>query len=286
MSTRRRELLFACAAAPVSAARAAPRRLRIPHLPAAGGIAASYPALLLSQALDAAGQPATLDAHAERIPQGRALQELGHQGGGLDLMWTMTSIEREQLALPVRVPLYKGLYNWRLLLATPEVAARMRGVRTLQELRSYRLLQGRDWPDTGILQANGLNVVTSGRYEAMFEQLRLGRADAFPRSVQEIWPELERHGQGLSVVPGLGLHYPAAVYYFVRPGEPELAAAIELGLHRLRASGAFERLFQKFHGAGLARARLGSRRIVELSNPMLPPRTPLDRPELWFHPQA
>ena len=198
----------------------------------------------------------------------------------------MTSVEREQQARPVRVPIFKGLYGWRLLLATSEVAARLREVQTLNELQQFSMVQGLDWPDTGILQANGLKVVVSPSYDAMFKQLRLGRADAFPRSVEEIWWELERYGQGLAVVPNICLHYPAAVYYFVAPDEAELAAAIELGLQRLRASGAFERLFMKHHGEDLARARLGARRIIELHNPLLSPLTPLDKPELWYRPQG
>ena len=34
----------------------------------------------------------------------------------------------------------------------------------------------------------------------------------------------------------------------------------------------------------LRRARLDQRRIIELDNPLLPPQTPLQRRELWYHP--
>lgn len=244
----------------------------------------SYPALLLEQALTAAGMPVSLKPTADLIPQNRALLELGRLDGKLDVVWTMTSVERERQALPIRVPIFKGLFGWRLLLATPEVAARLRHVQTLDQLRQFSLVQGHEWPDTSILQANGLKVVISPNYDAMFKQLRLGRADAFPRSVEEIWWEAERYGQGLVIVPNLCLHYPAAVYYFVAPEEVELAAAIERGLQLLRASGAFDRLFQLHHGADLARAQLGSRRVIELRNPLLPPQTPVNSAELWYRP--
>ncbi|MBI3350151.1 MAG: transporter substrate-binding domain-containing protein [Burkholderiales bacterium] len=285
MSLRRRDLLLSSAALPLAAARAAPRRLRIPHVSAKAELERSYAALLLEQALAAAGMAVTLEPTPELIPQNRALQELGRRAR-LDVVWTMTSVEREQQARPVRVPLFKGLFGWRLLLASAEAAARLGDVQSLQELRQFSLVQGLEWPDTAILQGNGLNVVVSPSYDAMFKQLRLGRVDAFPRSVEEVWWELERYGQGLVVVPKLCLHYPAAVYYFVAPDEGELAAAIELGLQRLRASGAFDRLFLTHHGDDLARARLGSRRVIELHNPLLPPQTPLDKPELWYRPQG
>ncbi|MFG6442081.1 hypothetical protein [Roseateles sp. LKC17W] len=280
---RRRDLMLAAAAAPLAAARGAPLRLRIPRVSAKASSGQSYPAVLLAQALAAASMPATLEPTADYIPQQRALLELGADSR-LDVVWTMTSVERERQARPIRIPIFKGLFGWRLLLALPEQAARLSAVRTLAELRQFSMLQGLEWPDAGVLQANSLNVVTSPSHDVMFRQLRLGRADAFPRSVEEIWWELDRYGQGLVVVPQLCLRYPAAVYYFVAPEATELAAALELGLQRLRATGVFDQLFAQHHGADLARARLGERRIIELSNPQLPPQTPLDKPELWYRP--
>lgn len=265
-------------------AQARPRTLRIPHVSARADTKSNYPAQLLDQALAAAGVPVTLEPTSELIPQNRALRQLGRRGGQLDVLWTMTSIEREQQALPVRIPIFKGLYGWRLLLAAPEVAARMRHVQNPAGLQQFSLVQGLDWPDTGILQANGFKVIVSPLYEAMFKQLRLGRADGFPRSVEEVWWELERYGQGLTVVPDICLHYPSPIYYFVAPDDGDLAAAIYLGLQRLRASGDFDRLFLKHHGADLARAKLASRRVIELRNPLMPPETPLDKSELWYKP--
>lgn len=283
MPTRRRDLLLASAGLPLAAAHGAPRRLRIPHVSPKAEMERSYPAVLLEQALAAAGMAVMLAPTSELIPQNRALQELGRHRR-LDVLWTMTSVEREQQARPIRVPIFKGLYGWRLLLAAPEVSARLQTVQTLNELRQFSMVQGLEWPDAGILQANGLKVIVSPSYDAMFKQLRLGRADAFPRSVEEIWWELDRYGQGLTVVPNICLHYPAAVYYFVAPDEGELAAAIEQGLQRLRANGSFERLFLQYHGEDLAHARLNSRHIIELANPLLSPQTPLDKPELWYRP--
>jgi ABC-type amino acid transport substrate-binding protein len=281
---RRQFLITPAALAAAPGASAAPRRLLIPRVSEKSSLADSYPAQLLEQALAAAGFAATLASTPGLIPQSRALQELAQRSRRLDVVWTMTSREREQQALPIRVPMFKGLFGWRLLLATPELASELRQVQSLAELRRYRLVQGLQWPDTDILAANGLPVIVTSAFEAMFQQLRLGRADAFPRAIEEVWWELERHGEGLVVVPEVCLHYPTAVYYFVAPGDTELAQAIETGLARLRASGAFDRLFLKHHGDDIARARLGQRRVIELANPQLPPLTPLEKAELWFRP--
>ena len=286
MGLARRHLLISGAALPGWVASAEPRALRIPQVSARAELPRSYPALLLAQALAAAGLPVRLSQTREPIPQNRAFLALGREQDGLDIVWSMTTVEREAQARPIRVPLFKGLFGWRLLLASPEVAERMRHVQSLAELRRFTMVQGLEWPDTGILQANGLQVVTSSTYDAMFKQLRLGRAEAFPRSVEEVWWELGRYGQGLTVVPEICLHYPAALYYFVAPADEELAQAIEVGLQRLRASGAFDRLFLKHHGDDIARAQLEARRVIELRNPLLPKQTPLDKPELWFRPQG
>jgi hypothetical protein len=117
MPLRRRDLLLSSAVLSLAAAHGAPRRLRIPHVSPKAVMQCSYAAVLLEQALAAAGMPVTLESTPELIPQNRALQELGRHRR-LDVLWTMTSVEREQQAQPIRVPLFKGLYGWRLLLAT------------------------------------------------------------------------------------------------------------------------------------------------------------------------
>lgn len=277
MSLRRRDLLLSTAAAPLVSVHAAPRRLRIPHVSFRADLAHNYPAQLLKAALAEAGMPVELEPTSELIPQNRALQELGRQRGKLDVVWTMSSSEREQQARAVRVPIYRDMYGWRLLLASPDVAEQLRTVRTVGELRRFSLVSGLEWPDTGILQGNGLRVVVSASYDAMFKQVRLGRVDAFPRSIEEIWWEVDRYGQGLVIVPDIVLHYAAPIYYFVGADDPELAAGIETGLQRLRTNGSFERLFLQFHGDDLARAKLSTRRAIELVNPMLLPRTPVDK---------
>lgn len=242
------------------------------------------PIRLLTAALKAADYPATLDITPGEVPQARALHELHRKTGLVQFMWTMTSQEREAQALPIRVPIDGGLFGWRLLVARQERLAALAEVTNLEELRRHRLLQGLHWPDTAVLRHNGLSVVVSHTHPLMYGQLRADRADAFPRSVEEVWWELEQYGQGLGVVPGVVLHYPTALYYFVQPGDTELAQAIENGLAQLRASGVFKRLFDEFHGVNLARAKLAQRRVIELTNPTLSPQTPLDRQELWFRP--
>jgi membrane-bound lytic murein transglycosylase MltF len=220
-----------------------------------------------------------------RVPmvQGRVVRELAEGHGDPDLAWSMTSLEREDQLLPVRVPVDRGLIGYRLAFVRRADAERWRGLRSLAELQRYTAGQGHDWPDTEILRANGLRVETASRYEVLFEMLRLGRIDYFPRSVIEIDDEAATPlAHDLVIEPHVLLRYPAASYLFVRPNRPRLAADLQRGLDAAVADGSFQRLFQRHYGDLIARHRLAQRRTLVLRNPLLPPATPLHRSAYWL----
>ena len=158
-------------------------------------------------------------------------------------------------------------------------------MRTIEDLRRLRAGQGHDWPDTTILRHQGLPVETSSSYDSLFLMLRAERFDYFPRAVLEANAELQHmHIDDLTLDRHLVLHYPTALYFFFSPQKPQLADTVRQGLELALADGSFDRLFQQHHADDLRRARLDQRRIIELDNPLLPPHTPLQRRELWYHP--
>jgi len=273
-------LLLACAIGAASA-----RTLVYPRAETDGDERDRYPVQLLKLALSKTRSDIELRPHAVFMLQVRAMQEVQRQSG-LDIVWTMTSREREQALLPIRIPIDRGLLGWRLLLIDPARAPAFARVHALADLRPLRAGQGADWPDTPILRAAGLTVDESARYGDLFQKLAAGRIDWFPRSVQEVWGELDSHAaQGFVIEPTLALHYPAAMYFFVSRQHPELAAEIRRGLDIALGDGSFEALFQQFFGDVLRRSRLGDRRVFELANPLLPPETPLADARLWYRPR-
>ena len=243
-----------------------------------------YPVQLLKLALSKTNAPIELKPHAVFMLQVRAMREVERQSG-LDIVWTMTSREREQALLPIRIPIDRGLLGWRLMLVQPAREPAFAQVHSIDALKSLRGGQGADWPDTTILRATGLAIDESARYGDLFQKLAAGRIDYFPRSVQEIWGELDSHrDQGFVIEPTLALHYPTAMYFFVSKQRPELAAEIRKGLEIALRDGSFEALFQKNFGDVLKRSRLGERQVFELRNPLLPPETPLRDARLWYRP--
>ncbi|MGZ3184548.1 MAG: substrate-binding periplasmic protein [Telluria sp.] len=244
----------------------------------------SYRLALLTEALKRSHRGYELQAATVRMPQGRLIQQL-KAGLDVDVAWTMTSIEREQELQPIRIPLYKGLIGWRLLLVRSADLPKFAAIRSLVPLKALVAVQGEDWPDTAILRAAGFEVRTALHHAPLFSMLAGGRGDFFPRSVFEIWKEADLYRDlGLVVEPNLVLRYRAASYFFVRKGNEQLAHDIRTGLEAMIADGTFDRLFHQYHDAALRQAHLGSRRILDLPNPELPRETPLARKALWYQP--
>lgn len=236
---------------------------------------------LLQLALSKAGSAHRAELAPLYRQQNRAIAELLANSGKIHVVGTMTSAEREERMLPVRIPISKGLIGWRILLLREDKRDWLRDVRSTRELKGIRMALGQDWPDLAALRAAGLAPDTVPSYSRLFAMLKAHRIDAVPRSINEIWAELGQH-PGLAADPYLVLHYPAADYFFVNRANPQLAEDIRRGLEAALADGSFDRLLLGYYGPMLDKAALGKRRAIELPNPALPPQTPLSRKELWL----
>lgn len=245
-----------------------------------------YPRALLQLALALSQSNYTPQPTELVMTQSRAIAELAKGTRRVDVLWSMTSREREQQLLAIRIPIDKGLLGWRVGLIRDNGQARFAGIRTAVQLKGVPMGQGYDWPDLSILKANGYEVFPSSSYEGLFRQLRSGKIDYFPRSVEEVLDEIVRpEAKGLMIEPNILLHYPAARYFFVNRQNTALASAIQRGLEAAVHDGSFEAIFQRHHADMIERLKLGSRRILELQNPLLPDETPTQRRELWYSPE-
>lgn len=243
-----------------------------------------YFSRVLTLALEKTGKPYRLEpVTLSNFRESRSVMSVAK--GVYDIHWMNTNATRETVLRPIRVPLFKGLIGWRLLLLRPEDKNRFEGMTGLEPLKELKAVQGHDWPDSKVLEANGLEVVRTPHWEGMFKMLYAGRVDYFPRSVLEIWDE-QRTFDALNLVVDdhVVLYYPSAYYFFVRKENHELAALIEKGLNVAIADGSFDRLLMAHFGDDIERANLNERRIIRLDNPTLTPLTPLEREELWYQP--
>lgn len=242
----------------------------------------SYFIELLTLALEKSGEPYEMQP-IEMIhhTQGRSVAFL--QSGAYSIYWLNTNTQLEQELLPIRIPLYKGLIGWRLLLIRETQKEMFNHIDTLTDLQKLIALQGNDWPDTLTLKNNNFSVKTSAGYYNLFRMLNSRRGDFFPRGITEIWGELESYPElNLAVDTHIALRYPAAYYLFVNKNNPRLKNAVEKGLNIAVADGSFNKIFIKYFGAIIKKAELEKRKIFFLANPSMPAETPLDRKELWF----
>ncbi|RYY77347.1 MAG: diguanylate cyclase [Gammaproteobacteria bacterium] len=207
------------------------------------------------------------------------------ESGVTDIMWTATDREKEKAILPIRVPLYKGLFGYRVLLVNKDNLSKFNGVETLDDLRKLTLGQGSSWADTKILEANGFSVIKTMKYPSLIYMVDGGRFDAFPRGVHEPWEEIHTYSQlNLAVEPNIMLVYKMPFYLFVNKTNTNLASDIERGFNLAIADGSFDKHFYANHlvQAAIEHANMRNRKVFELTNPSLPDETPVDRHELWL----
>ena len=242
-----------------------------------------YPIQLLSLALDQTGVNYQLKPSEKQLSKGKALDRL-QDNREINIVWGMTNEQREKDFLPIRIPIFKGLSGWRLLLIRQDMAERFAYIQQLEHLVKLSPLQGRDWPDTKILQANGFDVVTERTHKALMRMLSKAQGDFFPRSIIEVWEELAKSDleNQIQIQPTLGVRYPTAIYFFVNKKSVPLANLIEKGLEKAIKNGTFEALFIENYADYIDKTQIEQRTFYALKNPFLPEKTPVDRKELWF----
>ncbi len=198
-----------------------------------------------------------------------------------------TSPELERDLLPVRVPLLAGGLGWRGFIIRKTDRQAFRQIRHLSELKRLTACQGELWPDSDILRAAGLKVMTAERHDQMLELLRRERCDYFPRSIFEgpveqkafaaAYPDLEYN-------TSLLLHYPFAMYFFVNKDNKVLAERLFKGLDKLARSGELQEFLQAHPIAHqvFPLSQFSQSVVFQLDNPLLPAETPLQQPEYWL----
>lgn len=215
----------------------------------------------------------------------QARQFISLQHGRVDVVWSMTSNEREAKAMPIRIPLLKGLNGFRIFAINEKNVLPFRAIKSIDGFKSLLAGQGHDWPDVPILEHNGLRVYHYVEFKDLYKLLSKGRIDYFPRNVLEIWDELKVLEEKNIVVDKSNIFiYRAPVYFFLRPEDTALAERMRFGLELAQKDGSFEHLLVNHpaHQDFFANISIAARNVYFLDNPLLPPETPLGDASLWF----
>lgn len=188
--------------------------------------------------------------------------------GHIDMAWFAADKDRLAKYHAVQIPIAKGLLGYRMLLVHDHNNLAFTPITDLQQLKNYTFVQGLGWPDNRILKHHELGLLTVSDYHRMFKLVDAGRIDIFPRSIIEIWQELDSHqALNLTVNDSVALHYPSALYYFFRKENKQQAEIIRRGFEKLIDSGEYDLLFNAYFGQILQRSNLATKRIIEMDNP-------------------
>jgi hypothetical protein len=246
----------------------------------------NYALSMIKLALDHVDNKYTLEQLPGEYTQTRLIEDV--KTANLDIMWAATNKDLEDEIEPIRIPLYKGLLGHRLFIIRKGDQARFDKVKTLDDLRQIPIGQGASWADTKILEAGGLKVVKTLKYQGLFNMLDGGRFDGFPRGVFEPFGEVANHPNlNLTVEKKLMLVYKLPFYLFVNKERKKLAADLTLGLNRAIEDGSFNKVFLASPNVqeAIQNGDLKNRLIFRIDNPTLSKETPIDREELWVDPK-
>ena len=209
--------------------------------------------------------------------------ELIANNGGVDVISAGATIERENLLLPIRFPILKGLNGWRIALVAKDNKDLFLQYTSLEKFKTLTTGQLHSWSDTKIMASNGIKIEKGSDYNGLFTMLENKRFDYFPRSILEIRWEYEQHkNRNIMIEPHQLIHYPTAYFFFVNKNNTKLAADISFGLEEALKDGSFDLIFNKYFGSAVKAVQQEKRGVFSLNNPFLPPQVPVSRSELWL----
>ncbi|MCH8498655.1 MAG: hypothetical protein LAT63_09265 [Marinobacter sp.] len=205
--------------------------------------------------------------------QGRALLELMRNNSDLVTVANVAAtLDREDDLVAIPIPIDSGLLGLRVCLVTPANQNLFEGVTSVAELRKrgLRIGQGVHWPDTGILQANDVEVITHPQFDILFRMLVNDRFECFARGVSEVLYDLDQQGSDAFIVePHLLVAYPFPSYFFVSRADHETGQRIQLGMERAIEDGSFSEFLDDFYARPVRELGLDQRQVLTLENPFL-----------------
>lgn len=210
---------------------------------------------------EATGEPA----------QSRVMADL--ESGEIDLYWSATSLDMEKRFDPILFPIYRGMLGMRIGLIHEKNKQLLAKVTSKASLSRFKICSGKTWPDTFILDANGLNTAKSLKYPNIFEMMLAGnRCDLFARGVMEPFAEMQSYPElPLAVDRHIMLRYRMPYMLFVRKGNTALQQHLTQIVEEIFADGTYETLFFNDPEVqmALSQAKLAERTIIDLENPYL-----------------
>lgn len=218
----------------------------------------------------------------------RAKNALSSGGQQINTYVAITTKEWEEKAIPIRIPLRRGLISYRLPIVKKSNTHLFENIESSEDLKKLKVGLIRGLTTNKIMKEHGFKVEESTKTENLFVMLDKERFHYTIRGVHEAFDLVEAKNASdlghdeLVVAPNVAIYIPTPTYLFVAKEDPELAERLERGLRMMTKDGTLERLFNEFFADDLEQAKLKSRKIIRIDDPWLPEATPLDDKSLWY----
>ncbi|MGJ8691190.1 MAG: substrate-binding periplasmic protein [Thalassotalea sp.] len=214
----------------------------------------------------------------------RAIIEV-NSGETINVFMAITTPVWEQNTIPIRIPVRRGILNYRLLSIHKDKLKDFEKVDNIHDLK--HLLGGLriGWATSKIMKDQKFNIFEANTIDGLYHMLQNKRIDYIPRGSNEIYSEISSRkptNPDIVIEPTLALYLPAPYYIFVSPKEVTLAKRITAGLKMMVDDGSLERLFYQYHRENIITSKLHQRKIIRIGNPSLPVETPLKEEKYWF----
>ena len=212
----------------------------------------------------------------------RALSEIV-SGENINLFIGVTSKDWEHKSKVIRIPIRRGILNYRLLAINKNSVNKFSTIKTLKELRKLGAGMRVGLVTTGVFERAKIKHFKLESLDGLYNMLNKNVIDYIPRGINEIYDEIAlRDIDNVIIEPNLVICMPAPTYIIVSPNEERLANRIQTGLEKMVSSGRLKALFYEFFGDNLKRANLQNRTPIYIANDELPT-LPFYRQELWFN---
>jgi len=247
-----------------------------------------YPLALLKLALLATEEEygkAEVDHTEFRMTRKRRLNEL-LIGENLHVAAQATSLTWEQQAIPIYIPIQKGILGYRVFLIKKSNSELLASISTLEKLREISTGAGEHWAIARIFKANDFNLMTSVSIDSLYLMLQEERFLTYSRGIHEISREYNQSKDqysDLMIDQHIALFTFLPKYFFVSPKKPQLAERISKGLLKLMEDGSFEKLFLEYYQPLLDSVKLENRKVFTIHNPELSDKTP-NNIKYWYQP--
>lgn len=167
---------------------------------------------------------------AEKMVPSRVEYEMQSTDGRLNIFVRSTSIDLEKNFLPVRIPVDRGLLGYRVLLVRSADLPAFAAVRNLDDLRKFRIGQGKAWSDVKILRMSGFSVVEGDSYDGLFSMLTADASTRFPVASAKPWPSTIHSVSRIPKLPSNQpccciIHYHAISFCVAMPKESNWPSA-------------------------------------------------------------